>query len=94
MLIFKISAANSSKLVSSPQGLTSQTMIDFAIGAALTFFSFSPAAFCFRASCAFASSSLPSAKGSNSSSSFLDSAILAGFSCLGAAAFLACCGFA
>jgi len=69
-------------------------MIDFATGAAFTFFSFSPAAFCFNASCAFASSSLPSAKGSNSSSAFFYSSFLAGLSCFGAAAFFAGAGFA
>lgn len=93
ILIFKIFAANSSRLVSSPHGFTSHTIIDLATGAAFTFFSFSLAAFFFSSSFALVSSSLSSANGSKSSSYFLALIFSAGYCYFGPDAFFAFSGF-
>ena len=64
----RILAARASKSVSSPHGLTSQTMIDLAIGPGFFFAAAAASPFAFNASAAAASAVGSSANGSNSSS--------------------------
>ena len=65
----RMAAAIASKSVSTSQGLTSQRMIDFAIGAAFFFLSLASNSFALMEAAAAASASGSSANGSKSSSS-------------------------